>query len=263
MKINYTLYWSVFKDMLISDMHVLRQFFLGKLLNRIIWVGSYVIIMSHIMPSFGLSTSYGPFILAGLIASIGLLESFSSTAAIVADLNGDRTITYYLTLPIPASLVFIRMLCFYALEFAMLGMIILPIGSLLLKEPLSFGAISWGKFAIIFTIINLFHGSFILWAASITKNMATISNIMSRLIHPFWFFGGFQFSWHVLHKIWPKLAYLMLLNPVTYTMEGLRAAILGQQDYLPFWGSVVMLTCFTVLLTWNGIVRMKKRLDFV
>ncbi len=104
---------------------------------------------------------------------------------------------------------------------------------------------------------------FALMVGSFVKNMSTIGSVWMRFIYPIWFLGGFQFSWTVLFKTSPKLAYLNLINPMTYIMEAIRGAILGQEGYLPFWPCTSMVILFAFACAWYGIVRLKKRLDFV
>jgi ABC-2 type transport system permease protein len=251
--------WAMFQ----ADLMQFKRIFLGKIIDRFVWVTTYIIVMTYIMPSFGLTKSFGPFLLAGLICSIGLLETYSGAAVLVADLDGDRTISYYLTLPIPSWLIFVRLIIYYAVYYGALAVFILPFGNLLLPESINLAAISWPRFGLIFLLMNILHGTIVLWAASNIKNMATLGKIWSRVLHPAWFLGCFQFSWHMLYALWPKVAYLLLLNPVVYTMEGMRSALLGADGYIPFWICCVVLTISIVLLTYNAITRFKKRLDFV
>ena len=93
--------------------------------------------------------------------------------------------------------------------------------------------------------------------------MARLENAFMRIVYPLWFLGGFQFSWKVLHDCSPTLATLNLLNPYVYSMESMRAAALGQHDYLPFWYCIGALVLFTIMFASWGIIRLKKRLDFI
>ena len=76
-------------------------------------------------------------------------------------------------------------------------------------------------------------------------------------------FGGYLYSWHAVYALSAIGGYLSLVNPLIYTMEGMRAAILGQEGYLPFWFSFVALMLFTIAFAWNAISRLKKRLDCI
>ncbi len=251
--------WAMFK----ADCTQLKSIFLGRVIDRCIWTATYIIVMTYIMPSFGLTKGFGPFLLAGLICSIGLLETYSGAAILVADLEGNRTISYYLTLPVPSWLIFIRIILYYSVYYGLLASFILPFGNLLLPVKISLSSIVWSRFIIIFVLMNIFHGTIVLWSASVINNMATLGKVWSRILHPAWFLGCFQFSWSMLYALWPKVAYLVLLNPVIYTMEGMRGALLNSNESLPFWLCCIALSLSIIALTHNAINRFKKRLDFV
>jgi ABC-type multidrug transport system permease subunit len=182
---------------------------------------------------------------------------------LVTDFEGDRIISYYLTLPIPSWLVFLRSIIYYAINATALGIFVLPIGKLLLGSKFDSSALSISKFLLIFLITNIFYGSFTLWITSRVPNSLKIGNVWMRLVYPLWAFGGFQFSWQVLYNFMPYFAYVNLLNPIMYTMEGIRAAVLGQEGYLPFWSSVSVLIAFSLFFAWHGIRLLKRQLNFI
>ena len=258
-----SLSFKTFKELLKTDLYILKGTIVDQVINLMIWTCANLLVMGYLMPAFGLSAGYGPFILAGLCASAGLFGVFPSVAGMVSDFEGDQIITYYLTLPLPSWMVFLRLIFYYTLNFAMLGILVLPIGQLIIWKQFNLLNISFHKFAIIFIIIHLFYGAFTLWIASRVPNMTKIGNVWMRFVYPIWFMGGFQFSWSVLASKWPYLAYMNFLNPITYMMEGMRAAVLGQEGYLNFWLCAGMLALFTLLAAWRGITLLKKRLDFV
>jgi ABC-type multidrug transport system permease subunit len=76
-------------------------------------------------------------------------------------------------------------------------------------------------------------------------------------------FGGVWFSWFEAYKVFPVLGYMMLFNPVTYAMDGLKTAVFGQGNYLNFWLCVVVLSLFIVLFCMWNFYLLKRRLDYV
>jgi len=76
-------------------------------------------------------------------------------------------------------------------------------------------------------------------------------------------FGGYMYSWYAVYHVSPLIGYAHLINPVLYVMEGMRAAVLGQEGYLPFWFSFTALFAFTVVIAWDALRRLRKRLDCV
>jgi len=75
--------------------------------------------------------------------------------------------------------------------------------------------------------------------------------------------GGFQFSWLMLYAAFPRASFFALFNPVTYAFEGLRATILGDAQFLPFWISCSALVVLTMLFGAWALELMRKRLDYV
>lgn len=259
----YKTEWHVFKQLLKTDFIIFKQVFWDKLINFMIWTTCLVMVNAYLMPLFGLSKLYANFILAGICAAAGLFEVFPSTVTLITDFEGDNITSYYLTLPLRSTFVWLRLLIYYAVSSASLSIFVLPVGKLLLWDQFSLSQISITSFAIMFILANLFYGALTLWLASKVKNMTKISNVWMRFIFPMWFLGGFQFSWATLNAISPAFGYISLVNPMIYIMEGFRAAILGQAGYLPLWFCASMLAVACIVLTANSIHRLRKRLDFI
>ena len=262
MNISLSFYFNVFKQLLAEELLVFRANFADKIVNVGIWVSCTAAIFGYIMPSFGL-TNFGSFQLAGLIASAGLFEVFPSVMVLVSDIEGDRAISYNLTLPIPSWVVLFKKLCYYAINSMSLSLAVTPIGKLVLWNQFDLTKISLVPFFLMLFMSSIFYGALTLWLASKVANMTKISNVWMRFIFPMWFLGGFQFSWTVLYGVSPIAAYINLFNPLTYVMEGMRGALLGQQGFISVWYCILALAFFSILCWWRALVRLKKRLDFV
>ncbi len=260
---KFKVYGQVFVQLLLTDLTILKQVIWDKLINLCIWVSSIALVFTYLMPLLGLGGTFSSFMLAGLCASAGLFDVFPSAVNFVSDLEGDQIISFYCTLPIPTWLVLMRSIIYYSINSAILMACVLPIGKILMWYHFDMSTIQFGKFAIMFVLTSLFYGAFTLMVASRVRKMEKIGNIWMRMVYPLWYVGCFQFSWYVLYNAFPSFAYFDLLNPLTYIMEGNRAAILGDDGYLPFCISVSVLLLFVALFMWQGIRSIKRRLDFV
>jgi len=100
-------YFHVIRELVKTDLKIFRKMALNKWIDMFIWIGITTVVFAYIMPAFGLSKSYGAFIVATMCSAAGLFQSFGYIAEMVADIEGDRIISYYFTLPIPAWLVFV------------------------------------------------------------------------------------------------------------------------------------------------------------
>jgi len=256
-------YIHVVKELVRTDLKIFKKIAVSKWIDMFIWISTMILVFAYIMPAFGLTKSYGAFMVASMCSTAGLFQSFSYLAELVADIEGDRVISYCFTLPIPSWLVFIRLIIYYTISFMLLGILVLPAGKLMLWNSFSLAQVSFGKYVLIFLLTNIFYAILALWTASYVRSLLRMDSVWMRLIYPLWFLGCFQFSWKALREVSPVLAYIDLINPITYISEGTRAAILGQQGSLNFWWCVLALIVFIVLGGWNAIRRLKRRLDFV
>ncbi len=243
------------------DMAIFRPYFYNRLINSFIWVVMTTLVFQYI--GFGdTSDSIGLFMICASAATAGFFEVMDNVCATVSDLQGGRSITYALTLPLPQWMVFVRIAVSNALQGMAIALFILPLAKLLLWNHFLVTRVSIPKVLLIFALAQLFYGFFSLWLICMIKNVETIGNVWNRVIFPLWILGCYQFSWIVLFEKCPALAYLSLaLNPLVFATEGMRAAVMGQQGYLPFWWCCAALVFFTTLVGAVGTVKMKQKLD--
>ena len=265
MKINKIKnYIKLFWQMLKTDLIIMKQDILGSILDSVILVGVLIVIFSYIFPAFiGASKYFGSFALAGMLASIPTFTMFAFVAKFIADIEGNNSVSYYLTLPIPSWLVFMKSAVANAIRTALMSIVIIPLGKLILWNRLDLSNIVVIKFVLIFFGLNLFYSLFSVFLFSVPKNMDAIRSIWIRIIFPLWFLGGAEFPWQTIYNLNKPLAYFALLNPLLYPMEGIRAAFFGQKGFISFWLCFVALFLFSLFFIWLGIKRLKKRLDFI
>jgi len=246
-----------------TDFKLYKRTIKDKLIDLFIWIVTMVLVTAYLMPYFGLQKSYAAFTIASLVASAGLFEMYTGVTNLISDFEGNNITSFYLILPVPSWFIFLRNLLFYSFNSATLAILVLPISKLLLWNDFDLSHFNLLKFIIIFMLTNLFYAGFTLWTTSRVENMEKIGSVWMRFVYPLWFLGGFQYSYKVLHSFSPALAYISLINPMIYIMEGTRAAILGQENSLNFWFCAFMLIGFIASCTALGIARLKKRLDFI
>ncbi len=239
-----------------------REFF-SKLFDTASLLFTNLVVFGYFMGSFGLTSSYGPFMLISAIASFGFFDTIGKVSELISDIEGDRTISYTLTLPIPSWLVFVYIGIYWAINSMLISILLFPIGKLILFDQFDLSKISYFKMILMFITLNLFYGYFSLWITSMLKNISNLGILWVRVINPLIMFGAYFYSWVAVFKVSPVIGYVNLINPLVYAMEGMRAAALGQEGYLPFWISMPVLLLFTLACAWHGMRRLQKRLDCV
>jgi ABC-type polysaccharide/polyol phosphate export permease len=260
----FATYMTTFWYLLLTDLTVFKQNIRHQLLDMLIWASTITLVFTYLMPAFGLASSYSSFMIASLCASGSLFNIFPSVMNLVNDFDGDRIISYHLTLPLPSWLVFVRLMLFYAISGMAMSIVVLPWCKLIVGSNFDLSQMNIFQYLLIFIASNMFFGTFTLFLATCVPNVTKIGRIWMRILYPMWFLGGFQFSWDVLHTHVPVLAYLNLLNPFVYIMEGTRVAILGAAaSSINCYLAVVVLLCYCGALGMLALKRMKRRLDFV
>jgi len=260
---NKKVYFNVCKNLILSDLIIFKQIFLNKFIDISIWIILTIFVTGYIMPYFGLANDFGVFQLGGVIAAVGLFEVYSSAVDLVVDFEGDRVVDYTLTLPIPSWLAICSKAGYYFILYFALTVSILPLGKLLLWNQLDLTQINYFKLLLAIIFQSMFFACFVIWASSMIDNMSKLGAVWARFIFPMWFMGGFQFSWISLHHVLPAIAWIDLLNPMIYTTESTRAALLGQADYLNFWLCLVATFFFSALCLAAGLRNLKQRLDYI
>lgn len=256
-------YLKLFKELLITDLILMRQKLRGTIFNTLIWSTSLTLAATYVFPKLGMIQSYGSMMLIASIVSCSVFEVFGNASMFVADLDGERTITYQLTLPLPGLLLLVQKAVSYALHSAVLTMFILPVGKIVMQDHLVLSAIQPAKFIFAFILTHLFGGFLSLVMTAYTPNMGSIINVWVRGLFPMWFFGGAQFNWYTLKNISPVLAYINLLNPLTYAFEAMKGASLPDGQFLSFPMCICGIICSAAFFLFLAHKKLKTRLDYL
>lgn len=254
---------KIFFSLLRRDLYIFRKQFFGKFLDAIFLVCTNIVIFAYFVPEMGMSTSYGPFLLIGAIASYGFFDIIGKVTNMISDINGERMISYNLTLPLKSKAIFIYIAIYWALNSALVSLMLFPIGKIILFTRFDLSKISFPSLLLIYPTVQLFFGFFSLWLVAIIKQLSAVSRVWIRVINPIFMFGSFFYSWKASYELSPIVAYLSLANPMVYVMEGMRAACLGQAEYLPLSACIFALWLFIFICGIDSIRRLSRRLDCV
>ncbi len=247
-------------ELIRKDLFLLKKRFFPLAINTIISVSTRLIVFSYFMNEY--MENFGLFILIGIIAANGIRE-VASEALLLSDDANHKKLDNFLTLPIKSSFYFISKAISYFIQVVLLTMILIPFSKIILWNKFNLSNFSIVKFVIIFLISSLFYSFFALWMSSIVKDLKNMEWIWTRIINPIQMFCGSIYTWSFVYKISPIVAYLHFLNPALFAVEGMRAAVLGQNEYLNFWICTLILILLTIVFGIDAIRRFKKRIDYV
>mgnify|MGYP003972863633 CR=1 FL=1 len=256
----------VFKNLYLLILRDLKIFFrdaAAYFLNSFIWILSTISLGAYFLPLLGMTRAFGTFILASSLATIALFEVKRFAILFVADFCGHNQVSYDLVLPINSSFVFVQRSFVVSIKSAFLCLFLIPISKLLFWNKIDLSNFCIWKFLLIFVVANIMLGFFGLFFAGLIRDIDRAKNMCRRIFFPLWFLGGYEFSWAMMHKVVPVLAFLSLANPVIYVMEGYRSTILGPSGSLNFWICISMIAIFSVVFYLRGICLLKRRLDCI
>lgn len=243
------------------DLAVFRPRIATTVVNCFIWILLTSLTAQYVMVRAGMPDNYGVFIMCANSMTWGLFDVRGQIAVLIRDICGNRSIDYYLTLPIPQWLIFCRIAISAALQSMIIVGCMLPLTKILLWSHLDLSAINWVKFATVFVLVHVMYGFFVIYVASFIQGMHQIPNAWSRFINPLWLAGGYSFKWSMLYKLSPWIGYISLCNPTVYAYEAMRGVVIGQSGYIPFWYCVAAFILFSYLFGYYGTKRMLCRLD--
>ncbi len=242
---------------------VFLKIFKSKLIDLVIIISTNLIVFAYLMPFFGMQTSYGPFILAGVIPLLAFFEIIARVSVFVSDLTGNKKISYLLTLPLPSWMTILSIGLGWACCNMLYTILILPFGKLVLWDRFDLAAVSYWRFIIIFFSYNIFFGFFSLWLSGLIKDMKYMTWIWSRVVNPMLMLGCYFYSWSVVYSASHIAGWINLAIPIVYVEEGMRSAILGPKGYLSYWWCLFAIWSFIIIFGWSAVSKLKKRLDCV
>ena len=253
----------VFGQLLYSDILIFKPSYKGRLFDFFLYVSITVFVMGRLLTKLGMSADFGIFTAATGVAVAGLFEIFPRAMVLVGDLTGNKIISYDMTLPLPSWMAVVRVGVSDAIRCFALSIFAFPFALPFIWQEFNSALFSPFWFVALSIINALLFGFFGVFLANMVPTMSQLESMWVRVIFPLWTLGCFQFTWKILYETYPFFAYVMLFNPFTYPMEGMRAAVLGQAGSLPMWLCFSATAFFTLVYGFLGVRGILKRLDAV
>ena len=207
------------------DLVVTVREFVPFLLQALMQPLFFLFIFGKVLPGIGLTAgNFAALLLPGIVAITGMLAAMQGvTLPLVLDLGYAREIDDRLLSPMPVWWVALEKVLFGAMRGAIASSVIFPLAWLILgngfvvrpdRIPVLIGMIILTGF--VGSTIGLFMGTVI--------KPEQISLMFTLVFTPLLFTGCTYYPWGALSKIrWFQA--ITLVNPLTYTAEGLRYAM--------------------------------------
>jgi ABC-2 type transport system permease protein len=236
------------RDLYVTFRRDLAAFLSQALLQPIF----FLFVFGRVLPEIGAAQgSYGTQLLPGVIALTLVLTSLQNVALpLVIEFSFTKEIEDRLLAPIPVAWVAVQKVLIAALRGIVGGVLIIPLGELILPGGVDLSGASWPGL-VVMIVAGALAGAVIGLVLGTIVPPSRITVAFGLILTPLIFTGAAFYPWDALDSLrWFQA--LTLLNPMTYVSEGMRAAITDVPHLATGWialGLVVSLTVFG----WLGI----------
>ncbi|HEU5233675.1 MAG TPA: ABC transporter permease [Terriglobales bacterium] len=249
---------AAFIALLARDVHVARRNALQLLFQTFLQPLLFVFIFGRVMVGSGyMPPAYKSLLLPGIMAITMVFTGIWAVAMpLIAEFQWTREIEDRLLAPIEISWVAIEKVLAGLIQAMIAGLIVLPLGQLILSPGLEFH-ISPALFILMVILVAAFSAAGGL-ALGCSMDQQHIGLMFSMVLTPMIFFGCTYYPWSALDKF-PILQKIVLINPLAYASEGLRASVVPQFPHIPTGYVLLALAFFDGLLLALGLRQFQKK----
>jgi ABC-2 type transport system permease protein len=250
--------WKTFGAMLARDAHVARRNAIQLVLQTFLQPLLFVFIFGRVMVGSGyMPAYYKSLLLPGIIAiSMVFTGIWAVAMPLIAEFQWTREIEDRLLAPIDMTWIAIEKVIAGMLQAVVAGLVVIPLAWLVLR-PVDISISAPLNFAAIILLVAAFSACGGL-ALGCSINQQHIGLMFGMVITPMIFFGCTYYPWSALDKF-PILQKAVLLNPLVYASEGLRAMLVPKFPHLSTIAALAALVFFDVLLLVVGLRQFEKK----
>jgi ABC-2 type transport system permease protein len=251
--------WKAFFALLARDAHVARRNLVPLLFQTFLQPLLFVFIFGRVMVGSGyLPAVYKSQLLPGIMAiSMVFTGIWAVAMPLIGEFQFTREIEDRLLAPIDISWVAVEKVVAGLMQAIVAGLVVIPLGWLILRPGLELHLANPLAFVCVTVLVAGFSACGGL-ALGCSVDQQHIGLMFSMVLTPMIFFGCTYYPWSALSKF-PILQKVVLINPLAYASEGLRATLVPQFPHLSLPFILVALTCFDVLLLVVGLRQFHKK----
>jgi ABC-2 type transport system permease protein len=250
--------WKTFGALLARDAHVARRNAIQLFLQTFLQPLLFVFIFGRVMVGSGyMPQAYKALLLPGIIAiSMTFTGIWAVAMPLIAEFQWTREIEDRLLAPIDMIWIALEKVIAGMLQALVAGLVVIPLAWLVLR-PLEIHISSPLKFIAIILLVAAFSACGGL-ALGCSMNQQHIGLMFSLVMTPMIFFGCTYYPWSALTKF-PILQKAVLINPLVYASEGLRAMLVPGFPHLSIIAVLAALVFFDVLFLFVGLRQFEKK----
>ena len=250
---------KAFLALLARDAHVARRNLIPLLFQTFLQPLLFVFIFGRVMVASGyLPAAYKSLLLPGIMAiSMVFTGIWAVAMPLIGEFQFTREIEDRLLAPIDISWVAVEKVVAGLIQALVAGLVVIPMAWIILRPGLELRLRNPALFICITLLVAGFSACGGL-ALGCSVDQQHIGLMFSMVLTPMIFFGCTYYPWSALSNF-PILQRFVLINPLAYASEGLRATLVPQFPHLSLPLILAALTLFDILLLVVGLRQFHKK----
>jgi len=256
---RYGIYARAFLGLMGRDARVLRRDFTPFLLRTLMNPLLFVFVFAYVFPRIGQgisgaghSQTFATVLVPGLVAVGMVFQGIAAVALpLVHEIGRTHEIEDRLMAPLPIQGVALEKVAFAATQSVIAALVVFPLVYFIPATHVAVRIAQPWLLAVVLVLGGLVSGAFgLVIGASFRPQQVPL--IFSIIVIPTTFLGCVYYPWSSLGPIrWLQVA--VLLNPLVYLSEGLRAALTPDVPHMPLLAILGALVVVLVLLATAGV----------
>ncbi|MGI8333209.1 ABC transporter permease [Actinomadura scrupuli] len=262
-----------FVAMMAREVRVMRRSFLSTFLRVILQPLLFVFVFAYVMPKIGTAgggamfaggggggPTFSTILVPGLIASSIVMQAMMAVIfPLMMELSWQRSITDRALAPLPIPLLAVQKIVSAGLQGLIGGLLVFPAVLFIHAkgQAPSVHIDNWPMFVLVMVAGSLLASSGGLLLGTLIDPQK-IQVLFALVLLPMTMLGCVYYPWAALQDIrW--LQVVVLINPIVYMSEGLRAVLTPQLEHMPVWVVLIVLVGGTALLCWLAMRTFTRR----
>jgi ABC-2 type transport system permease protein len=267
-----------FNAMMAREFRVLRRNAIATFTRAVMQPLLFVFVFAYVFPKIGggfnlggaaaagagaaaqSGVNFATILVPGLMASMLLMQGIMAvTFPLVMEFSWQRTIEDRALAPVPIRVLAIQKIAAGAVQSFIGAVIVFPIVLLVHASGQAphVDVTNWALFALILVFSSLLTSALGLLLGTI-MDPRKMQMLFAVILLPATMLGCVYYPWSALHHIeWLQI--LVLINPMVYMSEGLRAVLTPELGHMPLWAVLLALVGGTVVFGYLGTRTFTKR----
>jgi ABC-type multidrug transport system permease subunit len=258
---------KTFNAMMAREFRVLRRNAIGTFTRAVMQPLLFVFVFAYVFPKIGGGFNLGgaasatpgginfaTILVPGLMASMLLMQGIMAvTFPLVMEFSWHGTIEDRALAPVPIRVLAIQKIVAGAVQSFLGACIVFPIVLLVhaAGQAPHVHVTSWALLIVILAAASLLTAALGLLLGT-AMDPRKMQMLFAVILLPATMLGCVYYPWAALHHIrWLQIA--VLINPMVYMSEGLRAVLTPELGHMPMWAVLLALLGGTVVFSYLGI----------